>query len=105
MVNSSIFGCFWQNHIINLNGKPFAWEHHDKQTWDWIEYKPNIHSRNLYLIAYFQEIPLKDYEYEIKAHPVHDTIEIEKINVLNGLIGRIQESINNSLKKESPKKQ
>ena len=52
---------------------------------------------NLDLIAYFQEIPLKDYEYEVKAHPAHDTIDIEQVNVLNDLIGRIQESTSNSL--------
>ena len=40
---------------------------------------------------------MKDFDFELKANPVHETFELEQINILNELIDKIQESSSNSL--------
>lgn len=63
---------------------------------DWVEQIPNLHSNNLELIAEFPEIPLNDYDFTLKAHPAHDTSDLEQLNVLNDLMGRLEETNTNS---------
>ena len=87
--------CFWQTHLVNINGKPHAWTH-DNGHGDWTEQKPNLHSTNLELISEFEELPLNDYDFSLKAHPAHETTDLEQLNVLNDLMGRIQETNSNS---------
>ena len=87
--------CFWQSHLININGKPYKWIHNNGDG-DWVEQKPNLHSTNLELIAEFDELPLNDFDFTLSAHPAHETIDLEQLNVLNDLMGRIQETNSNS---------
>ena len=87
--------CFWQSHLININGKPYKWIHNTEHG-DWVEQKPNLHSTNLELIAEFDELPLNDFDFTLSAHPAHETIDLEQLNVLNDLMGRIQETNSNS---------
>jgi hypothetical protein len=87
--------CFWQTHLVNINGKPYMWIHTDGKN-EWIEQKPNLHSTNLELIAEFEELPLNDFDFTLKAHPAHETSNLEQLNILNDLMGRIQETNTNS---------
>ena len=87
--------CFWQSHFVNINGKPYKWTH-DRVNGDWVEQKPNLHSTNLELISEFEELPLNDFDFTISAHPAHEASDLEQLNVLNDLIGRIQETNSNS---------
>ena len=87
--------CFWRSHIVNFNGKPHMWIH-DNGTGDWIEQHPNLHSTTLELIAEFSEVPLNDYDFTLQAHPAHEASDLEQLNVLNDLLGRIQETSSNS---------
>jgi hypothetical protein len=79
-----------------LNGKTYHWVHNTEKN-DWIEQKPNIHTPNLNLLSHFEELPLKDYDYASHAHPAHTISDLEQLNVLNDLIGRIQDTNTNSL--------
>jgi len=88
--------CFWKSNLINLNGKTYHWEH-SNNTSDWIEQTPNIHTPNLNLISSFDEIPLNDYDFSLKGHPAHSIADLEQLNVLNDLIGHIEDSSSNSL--------
>ena len=88
--------CFWKGHYVNLNGKTFSWEKQNSN-WEWIEQESTIHYSHLNLVSEFKEIPLNDYNYEIRAHPAHNLNDLENINVLNELIGRIEDSNSNSL--------
>ena len=49
------------------------------------------------MISEFQELPLKDFDYALKGHPSHSAADLERLNVLNELIGRIEETNDNSL--------
>ncbi len=87
--------CFWQTHLININGRPYMWIANSNNG-DWIEQKPNLHSTNLELIAEFKEVPLNDYDFTLRAHPAHECSDLEQLNILNDLMGRIQETNSNS---------
>jgi hypothetical protein len=62
---------------------------------------PNIHTPNLNLVSQFEELSLNDFNYSLKGHPAHPDIQLitnlERLNVLNELIGRIEETHDNSL--------
>jgi hypothetical protein len=88
--------CFWKTHLVNLNGRTYSWEH-NATVGDWTEQKPNIHTPNLNLIAEFSELPLKDYDFMVKNHPAHEVADLEQLNVLNDLMGRIQDAKSHSL--------
>ncbi len=88
--------CFWKSDFVHLNGKSYHWEYNDTFK-EWVEQKPNVHIHSLNLIAQFEEIPLKDYDFALKAHPVYEKSDLEQMNVLNELIGRMQDSSSNSL--------
>jgi hypothetical protein len=88
--------CFWKSNLINLNGKSYHWEHNYTHG-EWMEQPPTIHTPNLKLVSVFDELPLKDFDYALKGHPAHSTTDLERLNVLNELIGRIEESHDNSL--------
>ena len=49
------------------------------------------------MVSEFQELPLNDFDYAIKGHPSHSSADLERLNVLNELIGRIEETHDNSL--------
>ena len=98
---------FWKSSLVNLNGNTYHWIHTTQKN-DWVELKPNIHTSNIKLISQFKEIPLKDYDFSVHSHPAHSINDLEQLNVLNDLIGRIQDAGNNpisnlvmSTKKES----
>ena len=88
--------CFWQSHLVNFNGKTFSWEH-NKTYNEWTEQIPNIHTPNLNLISQFSELPLNDHDFMVKNHPAHEIADLEQLNVLNDLMGRIQDAQSNSL--------
>jgi hypothetical protein len=88
--------CFWKSNLINLNGKTYHWEHNVTHS-GWIEQLPTIHTPNLNLVSEFQELPLNDFDYALKGHPAHSTADMENLNVLTELIGRIEETHDNSL--------
>ena len=43
-------------------------------------------------MSVFDELPLKDFDFALKGHPAHSTTDLERLNVLNELIERIEES-------------
>ncbi len=88
--------CFWKSQLVNLNGKSYHWEF-NSTFGDWVEQIPNVHSHTLDLIAEFDQLPLKDFDFELKAHPAHETSNLEQMNILNELMGKIQESRSNAL--------
>ena len=49
------------------------------------------------IISQFDEIHLKDYDFNIHSHPAHKISDLEQLNVLNDLIGRIQDASSNSI--------
>ncbi|EFX63395.1 hypothetical protein DAPPUDRAFT_335519 [Daphnia pulex] len=88
--------CFWKSNFVNLNGKTYHWEHNVTYS-GWVEQIPTIHTPNLNLVSEFQELPLNDFDYALKGHPAHSTADMENLNVLTELIGRIEETHDNSL--------
>ncbi|KAK4021373.1 hypothetical protein OUZ56_003290 [Daphnia magna] len=52
---------------------------------------------NLDLITEFEELHLNDFDYSLKSHPAHETMEIEQLNILNDLVGLMQESNSKSV--------
>ena len=88
--------CFWKSQYVNLNGKTHSWQKQGTE-WEWIEQKETIHYAHLELITEFKEVELNDYNYEIRSHPAHNVNDLENINVLNELIGRIEDSNSDSL--------
>ncbi|KZS10100.1 Uncharacterized protein APZ42_025514 [Daphnia magna] len=83
--------CFWKTHLVNFNGFPHTWEHNSTDG-DWIKQKANIHIPNLDLITEFEELNLNDFEYGLKSHPAHETMEMEQLKILNNIVNRMQES-------------
>jgi hypothetical protein len=88
--------CFWKTYFVNLNGNPYAWEHNGSSA-EWIKQKPTIHTTNLELIAEFEELKLNDFDYFLKAHPTHNIMEMEQLNILNDLVGRLHETESTAL--------
>ena len=88
--------CFWKTHYVNLNGNPYAWEHNESSG-EWIKQKPTIHTTHLELIAEFEELKLNDFDYALKAHPAHNVMEMEQLNILNDLVGRLHETESTAL--------
>lgn len=80
--------CFWKSHFVNINGDAYVWEHNSTGG-EWTKQKPTIHTAHLELIAQFEELQLNDFDFALKAHPAHDVIEMEQLNVLNDLVGRL----------------
>ncbi|KAK4007111.1 hypothetical protein OUZ56_012272 [Daphnia magna] len=81
---------FWKSQLVNINGYPNAWEHNETNG-DWIKQEATIHTPNVELIAEFEELHLNDFDFALKSHPAHDTMEMEQLNILNDLVGRLQE--------------
>ncbi|KAK4007171.1 hypothetical protein OUZ56_012333 [Daphnia magna] len=52
---------------------------------------------NLDLITEFEELHLNDFDYSLKSHPAHETMEMEQLNILNDLVGLMQESNSKSI--------
>ncbi|KAK4006509.1 hypothetical protein OUZ56_011663 [Daphnia magna] len=52
---------------------------------------------NLDLITEFEELHLNDFDYSLKSHPAHETMEMEQLNILNNLVGLMQESNSKSV--------
>ncbi|KZR99852.1 Uncharacterized protein APZ42_004126 [Daphnia magna] len=52
---------------------------------------------NLDLITEFKELHLNDFNYSLKSHPAHETMEMEQLNILNDLVGLRQESNSKSV--------
>ncbi|EFX75157.1 hypothetical protein DAPPUDRAFT_108213 [Daphnia pulex] len=76
--------CFWKSQYVNLNGNPFSWEHNGSYG-EWVKQKPTIHTTHLDLIAEFEELKLNDFDFALKAHPAHNVMEMEQLNILNDL--------------------
>ncbi|KAK4045733.1 hypothetical protein OUZ56_033634 [Daphnia magna] len=82
--------CFWKSQLININGYPHTWQH-NATAGDWIKQEATIHTSNLDLIAEFEELHLNSFDYGLRNHPAHGTMEMEQLNILNDLVGRINE--------------
>ncbi|KAK4003832.1 hypothetical protein OUZ56_005584 [Daphnia magna] len=78
--------CFWKSQLVNINGYPHAWEHNETNG-DWVRQEATIHTPNLDLIAEFEELHLNDFDFALKSHSAHDTMEMEQLNILNDLVG------------------
>ncbi|KAK4007241.1 hypothetical protein OUZ56_012401 [Daphnia magna] len=89
-------GCFWKTHLVNLNGFHHTWEHNSTDG-EWVKQKASIHMPNLDLITEFEELHLNDFDYSLKSHPAHETMEMEQLNILNDLVGLIKESNSKSV--------
>ncbi|KAK4028686.1 hypothetical protein OUZ56_021690 [Daphnia magna] len=59
--------------------------------------KVDIHMPNLDLITEFEELHLNDFDYSLKSHPAHETMEMEQLNILNDLVGLMKESNSKSV--------
>ncbi|KAK4006591.1 hypothetical protein OUZ56_011747 [Daphnia magna] len=59
--------------------------------------KASIHMPNLDLITEFEELHLNDFDYSLKSHPAHETMEMEQLNIINDLVGLMQESNSKSV--------
>ncbi|XP_045023229.1 uncharacterized protein LOC123467349 [Daphnia magna] len=81
---------FWKSQLININGYPHTWQH-NATAGDWIKQEATIHTSNLDLIAEFEELHLNSFDYGLRNHPAHGTMEMEQLNILNDLVGRINE--------------
>ncbi|KAK4045790.1 hypothetical protein OUZ56_033780 [Daphnia magna] len=88
--------CFWKTHLVNLNGFHHTWEHNSTDG-EWVKQKASIHMPNLDLITEFKELHLNDFDYSLKSHPTHETMEMEQLNILNDLVGLMQESNSKSV--------
>ncbi|KAI9562511.1 hypothetical protein GHT06_009953 [Daphnia sinensis] len=88
--------CFWKTPLVNINGYPHAWEHNDTYG-DGVKQDATIHTPNLDLIAELEELHLNNFDYTFKSHPAHNILEIEQLNILNDLVGKLQEGEPNSL--------
>jgi hypothetical protein len=88
--------CFWKTHLVNLNGFHHTWEHNSTNG-EWVKQKASIHMPNLDLITEFEELHLNDFDYSLKSHPAHETMEMEQLNILNDLVGLMQESNSKSV--------
>ncbi|KAK4045615.1 hypothetical protein OUZ56_033302 [Daphnia magna] len=82
--------CFWKTHLVNLNGFHHTWEHNSTDG-EWVKQKASIHMPNLDLITEFEELHLNDFDYSLKSHPAHETMKMEQLNILNDLVGLMQE--------------
>ncbi|KAK4003850.1 hypothetical protein OUZ56_005601 [Daphnia magna] len=82
--------CFWKSRLININGYPHTWQH-NATAGDWIKQEATIYTSNLDLIAEFEERHLNSFDYGLRNHPAHGTMEMEQLNILNDLVGRINE--------------
>ena len=80
--------CFWKTNYVNLNGNAFAWEH-NATSGEWIRQNPTVYTTHLELIAEFEELQLNDFDFALKAHLAHDVMEMEQLNILNDLVGRL----------------
>jgi hypothetical protein len=80
--------CFWKTNYVNLNGNAFAWEH-NATGGDCIRQNLTVHTTHLDLIAEFEELQLSDFDFALKAHPELDVMEMEQLNILNDLVGRL----------------
>lgn len=91
--------CFWPAHFINVNGQAYAYEHptDNKTTGDWKLQVPQIHAPNVDLLKKFDEVILNDYDLRVQAHPAQAVNELEQLNVMAELMGRITESDGSSL--------
>ncbi|KAK4037729.1 hypothetical protein OUZ56_029758 [Daphnia magna] len=88
--------CFWKTHLVNLNGFHHTWEHNSTDG-EWVKQKASIHMPNLDLITEFEELHFNDFDYSLKSHPAHETMEMEQLNILNDLVGLMQESNSKSV--------
>jgi len=70
---------------------------HNESSGEWIKQKPTIHTTHLELIAEFEELKLNDFDYALKAHPAHNVMEMEQLNILNDLVGRLPETESTAL--------
>ncbi|KAK4028574.1 hypothetical protein OUZ56_021579 [Daphnia magna] len=52
---------------------------------------------NLDLITEFEELHFNDFDYSLKSHQAHETIEMEQLNILNDLVSLMQESNSKSV--------
>ena len=93
MVTTPVYILFLENSVGQSQRKILSLG--IQQNLQWLD--PNVHSHTLDLIAEFDELPLKDFDFELKAHPVHENFELEQMNILNELIGKIQKSSSNSV--------
>ncbi|KAK4013288.1 hypothetical protein OUZ56_025522 [Daphnia magna] len=84
--------CFWKTNL----GFHHTWEHNSTDG-DWVKQKASIHMPNLDLITEFEELHLNDFDYSLKSHPAHKTMEMEQLNILNNLVELMQESNSKSV--------
>lgn len=68
---------------------------------DWLKQEATINTLNLDLIAQFEELHLNNFDYALKSHLSHDTIDMETLNILNDLVGRQQETQRQNLSQTS----
>lgn len=67
------------NLIFNLKWK-HIWEN-NVSFHDLVEQPPTIHTSHLNFVAEFVELALKDFDYQLKAHPAHSVKDLEQLNV------------------------
>jgi hypothetical protein len=84
--------CFWNNKYVTLNDIAFSWINDE-----WIKQEPSIHVAKIKLIQKFEELPIKAYDYLPQHHSMYYPNNLEQMNVLSKLIGRISMSNTNSL--------
>ena len=85
--------CFWPTSFVNINGKTYSYERasSDNTVGEWKPQEATIHAANLDLVAKFDEEIVKNYNFELKRHPAYETNELEQLNIVADIIGRIQD--------------
>jgi hypothetical protein len=92
LVPPSFSRLFWNNKCVTLNDITFSWINDE-----WVKQEPSIHVSKIKLIQKFGELPIKAYDYLPQHHSMYDANNLEQMNVLSELIGRISMSNTNSL--------
>ena len=84
--------CFWRGPYVTFNDDTYTWSQGD-----WKKVTAMILLSKLNLVNEFQEIAIKAYETQHVHRASYETGNIEQLNVLTELVGRIQETNTNSM--------
>ena len=93
--------CFWPTHFVNINGKTYFYERSssNQTSGDWKIQEATFHASNLDLVSKFSDDIVKNYNYELRRHPAHETNELEQLNIVADIVGRIQNSEDGTLER------
>ena len=86
--------CFWKTNLINLNRKTFHWEHNASRLDS--AYAKYTHTKFKSCLAVWGAFA-KWFWLRFEEYPAHSVTYLERLNVLNEFIDKIEETHDNSL--------